>query len=69
MVARFGSLLMTLATACVLAVGCADEGLVKLDAESRVELSYPGSPIVTIRVAFRTGSINDPVGQTVFLNT
>ena len=43
--------------------GCTAPDPIELDTDTRVGWLIPGSPLVTIRIAFRTGSINDPVGQ------
>ena len=45
---------------CFLMWGCA-EPLPEPDTVTRVGLSQPDSPLLTIRVAFRSGSANDPV--------
>ena len=44
------------------AVGCTSAEPVEADTETRVGLQT-ASPLVTLRVAFRTGSANDPVGK------
>lgn len=46
-----------------LAYACAAPDLVEPDTDTRIGLPIPGSPLVTIRIAFRTGSVDDPAGK------
>ncbi len=45
------------------AIGCSGPEPVELDTATRIGLRTPGSPLVTLRVAFRAGSIEDPTGK------
>jgi len=54
---------MTVAAVSALAFGCVGSDPIEPNTETRVGLPIPGSPLVTIRVVFRTGSINDPEGK------
>ena len=54
---------MAVAVVMALAFGCAGPDLFESDTETRIGLPIPGSPLVTIRVVFRTGSIDDPAGK------
>ena len=63
MIARRQGLAASLAAVCVLAAGCFGEEPVEPDTDTRVGLQNTGSPLVTIRVAFRTGSVDDPDGK------
>ncbi len=54
---------VAVAVACALAFGCAAPDEMEPDTDTRIGLAMPGSPLVTIRIAFRTGSINDPAGK------
>ncbi len=63
MVGRHRGVAVALAMVCALAVGCFGDGPAEPNTDTRLGLSYPGSPIVTIRVAFRTGSVDDPDGK------
>ena len=46
-----------------LANGCTAPVPVEPDTDTRIGLLTPGSPLVTFRIAFRTGSVNDPPGK------
>ena len=63
MIARRVGLAAALTALCALAVGCFGDEPVEPDTDTRVGLQYPGSPLVTIRIAFRTGSVDDPAGK------
>ena len=54
---------MTVAAVNALIFGCAGPDPIETNTETRVGLPIPESPLVTIRVVFRTGSINDPEGK------
>ena len=54
---------MAVAAVSVLAFGCTAPDPIEPDTETRTGLPIPGSPHATIRIAFRTGSINDPTGK------
>ena len=54
---------MALAALMALALGCTGPDPIESDTDTRIGLPIPGSPLVTIRVVFRTGSINDPAGK------
>ena len=54
---------MAAAAVSVLAVGCSAPDPSEPDTDTRIGLPIPDSPLVTIRIAFRTGSINDPPGK------
>ena len=47
----------------VLACGCAFSDPVEPDTLTRVGLQLPDSPLVSIRIAFHTGSVDDPAGK------
>ena len=47
----------------LLASGCTSSEPVEPDTLTRVGLQLPDSPLVSIRIAFQTGSIDDPEGQ------
>ncbi len=63
MVVRRAGWAAALTTVCALAVGCFGEEPVEPDTDTRVGLQYSGSPLVTIRIVFRTGSVDDPAGK------
>ena len=52
-------------TGCLLVVlwGGAVVGPVEEDTDTRIGLPVSGDPLVTIRIVFRTGSVNDPDGK------
>ena len=62
-VASWSRTAMTVAAVSALVFGCAGSDPIEPDTETRIGLPIPGSPLVTIRIVFRTGSINDPAGK------
>ena len=66
MVSRLAvSNLRMVVTGCLLVLlwGCAVVGPVEEDTDTRIGLPVSGDPLVTIRIVFRTGSVNDPDGK------
>jgi len=54
---------MAVAVVMALAFGCTGPDPIESDTDTRIGLPIPGFPFVTIRIGFRTGSINDPAGK------
>ena len=48
---------------CGLVVACTAVEPVRMDSETSIGRPIPASPLVTIRITFRTGSIDDPTGK------
>lgn len=48
---------------CLGGMACAAPALDEPDTETRIGLRTPNSPLVTFRVSFRAGSVDDPVGK------
>ena len=51
------------AALCAVAFGCADTEPSEESSPTSVGLRTPTSPLISLRIAFRTGSIDDPVGK------
>ena len=58
-----------LAVLCVLSFGCASPEPLEPDTLTRIGLQLPDSPLVSIRIAFRTGSVADPDGKRLLRRT
>ena len=54
---------MTRRTLCALLVATAAAGCAPGPSENAAALQMPNSPLVTMRIAFRTGSVDDPPGK------
>ena len=54
---------VAVAALSVFAFGCSGPEPMEPDTDTRVGLPIAGSPLVTIRIVFETGSINDPDGK------
>ena len=57
---RYG---VVLAVLCFLSFGCTASEPLEPDTLTRIGLQLPDSPLVSIRIAFRTGSVDDPDGK------
>ena len=57
---RYG---VVLAVLCFLNFGCASPEPLEPDTLTRIGLQLPDSPLVGVRIAFRTGSVDDPDGK------
>ena len=51
------------AVVCVLLLGCGVDEPSEEGTLTSVGLRTPNSPLVSLRIAFRTGSVNDPAGK------
>ena len=54
---------IAIGAACGVAVSCTAPDPVRVDTETSIGRPTPTSPLVTIRIAFRTGSMDDPPGK------
>ena len=55
--------MMSITALCSVGFACSAPEPVELDTDTRIGLRTPGSPLVTLRVAFRVGSVDDPAGK------
>ena len=54
---------VVVAAVSVMTFGCSGPEPLEPDTDTRIGLPIAGSPLVTIRIVFQTGSINDPEGK------
>ncbi len=54
---------IAIGTVCGVIAACSAPDPVPVDSETSIGRPIPASPLVTIRIAFRTGSIDDPPGK------
>ena len=55
--------LAAVAVLCAVGLGCADTEPSEESSPTSVGLRTPASPLISVRIAFRTGSIDDPAGK------